>query len=188
MAAHGEAQPAQGNDEIDAFFALYPRFTYQRQEPIYRELFRMFGEFNWERDDPRRDEAWENFRIAVIQAFNSTFGSDAEDLATWQRICRCLEIAPIPNQLTGAREAVSRTHVNLVDLLQCVRTGNRVQTFRNLEELQSYTISTRRYFPKEEAYEGGLLRYLLREIENQYHGRRGKQRRKKGKSKKSNVA
>lgn len=62
-------------------------------------------------------------------------------------------------------------HVNIVDLLECARTGQRVRKFDTLEELRRYTKKGRR-FPKESAYTGGLLKELLREIVNTYYGNR----------------
>ena len=66
------------------------------------------------------------------------------------------------------------THVNLSDLLDTTRQGVRVHVFASEAELREYTTETRRFFPKEEAYAGGLLKYLLREILGTYHGSRGK--------------
>ena len=66
------------------------------------------------------------------------------------------------------------THVNLSDLLDTTRQGTRVHVFAAEKDLRVYTQSTGRIFPKEEAYEGGLLKYLLREIYGTYHGKRGK--------------
>jgi hypothetical protein len=57
--------------------------------------------------------------------------------------------------------------------------GEQVEIFPNEEQLRHYTIEERRYFPKEEAYEGGILKYLLREIHNKYHGKRGKNLKKR---------
>lgn len=65
-------------------------------------------------------------------------------------------------------------HVNLSDLLDTTRQGTRVHVFASEEELRIYTKRTGRMFPKEEAYAGGLLKYLLREIFGTYHGKRGK--------------
>lgn len=67
-------------------------------------------------------------------------------------------------------QRVRQTHVNLVDLVDTVRTGESVKVFPNLKKLQSYTIKNRKFFPKEDAYAGGLLRFLLREILNSYEG------------------
>jgi hypothetical protein len=61
---------------------------------------------------------------------------------------------------------VLHTHVNLSDLLDSVRTGSPVKIFATHSDLANYTRSQGRYFPKEDAYAGGLLKYLLREIEN----------------------
>jgi hypothetical protein len=69
---------------------------------------------------------------------------------------------------------VLHTYVNLSDLLDSVRTGSAVKIFATHDDLANYTRNQRRYFPKEDAYAGGLLKYLLREIDNTYHGRRGK--------------
>ena len=65
-------------------------------------------------------------------------------------------------------------HVNLSDLLNGVRTGSPVKIFATHADLANYTRSQGRYFPKEDAYAGGLLKYLLWEIDDTYHGRRGK--------------
>jgi hypothetical protein len=51
-----------------------------------------------------------------------------------------------------------------VDLVERARSGKRVQVFPNLEKLRGYTIDTGKFFPKENAYAGGVLKYLLREI------------------------
>ena len=66
------------------------------------------------------------------------------------------------------------THINLSDLLDTTRQGTRVHVFASEEELREYTRETGRIFPKEDAYAGGLLKYLLREIFGTYHGQRGK--------------
>ncbi len=61
---------------------------------------------------------------------------------------------------------VQRTHVNIVDLVDTQRTSKRVKVFPNALELSMYTKDTEKYFPRENAYAGGLLRYLLRQIMN----------------------
>jgi hypothetical protein len=52
--------------------------------------------------------------------------------------------------------------VNLVDLVDI--SGRDVELFTCLDELREYTIDTGRFFPKESAYAGGVLKFLLREI------------------------
>ena len=65
-------------------------------------------------------------------------------------------------------------NVNLSDLLDTTQQCTRVYVFASEEGLRVYTKKIGRIFPKEEAYAGGLLKYLLREIFGTYHGKRGK--------------
>lgn len=65
------------------------------------------------------------------------------------------------------------THVNLSDLLDGGRSSTQVRIFATEAELAAYTIREGRIFPKEEAYAGGVLKYLLREITGEYKGRKG---------------
>lgn len=64
--------------------------------------------------------------------------------------------------MTDNNQRVRQAHVNLVDLVDAPRTGISVKVFPSLKELQNYTIENEKYFPKEDAYAGGLLRFLLR--------------------------
>jgi hypothetical protein len=52
--------------------------------------------------------------------------------------------------------------VNLVDLVD--PCGRDIDLFSSLEELRVYTKKNGKYFPKESAYAGGVLKFLLREI------------------------
>jgi hypothetical protein len=56
------------------------------------------------------------------------------------------------------------THVNLVDLVESPRTRQPVEHFKTVKDLSDYSIYEHKIFPKEEAYNGGLLALLLREI------------------------
>ena len=72
-------------------------------------------------------------------------------------------------------------YVNLVELVDTGNTGQEVIQFRNLEELKIYTIESGKYFPKESAYAGGMLKFLLREILNKHakSGSKGGTRRRR---------
>ena len=59
-------------------------------------------------------------------------------------------------------------------------TGVEVQVFESERDLSKYTISTGKFFPRENAHAGGLLRYLLRHIlrpRDGYSCREGNRRR-----------
>jgi hypothetical protein len=51
--------------------------------------------------------------------------------------------------------------VNIVDLVDCRRTGTKVKRHETEEALRDYTVQTRRMFPREEAKKNGFLAALL---------------------------
>jgi hypothetical protein len=59
-------------------------------------------------------------------------------------------------------QAVVQKHVNLVDLVEGDK--NEVRIFETEEELSKYTRKTAKFFPKEDAVDGGVLRALRRHI------------------------
>ncbi|TDL15744.1 hypothetical protein BD410DRAFT_695718, partial [Rickenella mellea] len=164
------------------FFAQYPQFpSYDPLAPTTKEFYRLCDFFGWERDDDAKQEARELFQSALTQEFNDIYGTDADSLSSWQTLCRILEINPAPAKLKQCRAAVKRAHVNIVDLVDTQRTCEQVKVFQSELELSIYTKNTGKYFPRENAYAGGLLRYLLRRIINpELAGRGGGSRRGRG--------
>ncbi|KDQ53381.1 hypothetical protein JAAARDRAFT_434156 [Jaapia argillacea MUCL 33604] len=128
------------------------------------EFRRMCREYRWGRYDPKKDEAHDLFKDALTQQFNAIYGTDVNDINSWRNLCQVLLISPIPEGLKACRQAVEETHVNLVDLVDTQGTGGPVVKFASEMKLSVYTRETRKFFPKENAYTGGLLRHLLRRI------------------------
>ncbi|KAL6301012.1 hypothetical protein BKA93DRAFT_496035 [Sparassis latifolia] len=108
--------------------------------------------------------AEEGFRKALVGQFNSLFGKKVDKLQNWQRLCQLLQIDPIPIGLEACRKAVKNTHVYLIDLVDYTRTGTPARIHPSEERLRDYTKAEGKYFPKERAHAGGVLRYLLRRI------------------------
>ncbi|KDQ53382.1 hypothetical protein JAAARDRAFT_137257, partial [Jaapia argillacea MUCL 33604] len=149
---------------LDDFFASYPAFTFDSSKPVMQEFGRMCREYRWGRYDPERDEVYNRFKDALTQQFNAIYGTDVDDINSWRNLCQVLLISPIPEGLKACRQAVEETHVNRVDLVDTPRTGDPVVKFDSEMKLSVYTRDARKYFPKENAYSGGLLRHLLRHI------------------------
>ncbi|KAH7207883.1 uncharacterized protein BKA55DRAFT_586389 [Fusarium redolens] len=151
-------------DHIDRFFARYPTFEYDSSRPIWTEFYRMCEFFKWDRHDKEMKDAKQEFKTAMVKQFNDIYGTDPNNLNSWQKLCRVLNMEPVPTDLAACRESVRQTHVNLVDLVETQNTGLPVKVFETLKQLQDYTIPNGKFFPKKSAYQGGLLRFLLREI------------------------
>jgi hypothetical protein len=60
--------------------------------------------------------------------------------------------------------------INIVDLHECGRMGQRVQKFREEKDLVEYTQETGRKYPLDIAIADPLLTYLLRQIDGNYMG------------------
>ncbi|OJA19762.1 hypothetical protein AZE42_06789 [Rhizopogon vesiculosus] len=178
--------PVDDNDmPLAVFFAQFESFSFNARQSSHKNFKRLVRTISSGPNDPERRAAREGFKDALVQEFNERFGTDGNDLAAWQNLCDVLRIVPVPEAIQECRQRVWDTHVNLVDLVDTARMGTPVRVFASLGELTAYTIQTGKYFPKENAYQGGLLKELLREIHNPYLGKRRngsakrKERRKK---------
>lgn len=63
-----------------------------------------------------------------------------------------------------AAKALKKTHVNIVDLIDCRRAGTAVRRFPTFAALRTYTVNTGKVFPKDAAKQEGFIKALLREI------------------------
>ena len=63
----------------------------------------MCDHFGWDREDEGREKARDSMRRAMVLQFNDTFGTNAEDLASWQKMCEVIQIDPIPSDLDQCR-------------------------------------------------------------------------------------
>ncbi|KAF9531002.1 hypothetical protein CPB83DRAFT_148912 [Crepidotus variabilis] len=154
----------------DFFDKWSDTFTYDPSEPSTSEFRRLCREQRWRGENPAKTEAESQFRYAITMQFNRNYGTDVNSLESWQRLCENVRINPIPDNVKEARQKVKQTHVNLVDLTDGYDGGREIIIFPTEEALAAYTRSNGRFFPKEEAYAGGVLKYLLRHILNPYLG------------------
>lgn len=96
-------------DAIDQFFAGYTAFDYDRTASSPREFYRMCDQFGWGKDGagdyPReRVAAHGEFKMAMVQAFNQSFGTDVDNKHSWENICEVLGINPLPTRVQVMKE------------------------------------------------------------------------------------
>lgn len=131
--------------------------------------------------------AHSRFKDALVLQFNETYGTEVDSLRSWQALAQVIGIDPIPETLevcqavcgclhhlcstNGSQvallwQAVETSNVNIVDLVDARHEDSEVivHNFATELELSEYTRKWGKYFPKEHAYAGGLLQYLLRHI------------------------
>ena len=68
------------------------------------EFYRLCDESGWDREDPDRKAAHQDFKAALVQQFNAVYGTDVNDIGAWQNLCHVVRIDPVPEDLHACRE------------------------------------------------------------------------------------
>jgi hypothetical protein len=89
---------------LQEFFDSYPPFVYDSSSSASSEFYRLCDYFHWDRDDPDRQDAHAEFKDALVKQFNVNFGTNADDLTSWQGLCASLYVNPIPDELAACRK------------------------------------------------------------------------------------
>ena len=161
------------------FFDEFPGFEPDPTAPIELEYTRLARHMRWK----PKSKAWKTTRDRYYSSeFIANYGNDASRLQTWQSLCEEVRIKRTTESITQCKKvcslqvrlflagadlwkALSNTHVNLVDLVNCHRAGTKVHRFSSCDALQQYTANTPgKIFPKRAAKEDGFLKVLLRDI------------------------
>ncbi|TEB28863.1 hypothetical protein FA13DRAFT_1735374 [Coprinellus micaceus] len=150
---------------LETFFAQYaPQFQYDPLQAATEEFRRLVEVRGW--GGRRMHMARDQFKDALVQQFNASFGRDENSLTGWQALCEVIGIEPIPERVSEAKKIVKSTHVNLVDLTEARLTGTKPLIHPSLAALRRYTLNEAdlKIFSKKRAKNSGLLKYLLRPI------------------------
>ena len=194
-------QPLGSETPLEGFFSRYPKFTYNLSNSPKVEFDRLYKLYEWEKGGRARKAARiaarDAFNIALKEEFDTIYGLDEHDIKNWRKLCHVLRINPVPDTLRECRsvscrsfdplrpwymkaptftQTVLKKHVNLMDLVH--GSKEEVTIFKTEKLLSEYTKETGKYFPKEEAKDGGVLRALRRHIlaprEDTHSSRRNK--------------
>ncbi|KAG6814831.1 hypothetical protein H0H87_007140 [Tephrocybe sp. NHM501043] len=160
--AHDSSPCSPSQNALKAFFENRDGFDYDASSPAWDEFHRLARYLGWRKSEKSTER--NAFKDTLVLQFNATYGTNANDMASWATLCAVLSIDPIPDDLEGCRAAVQGVYVNLVDLVDLPNSYEPLQVFDTEEELSTYTLENHKVFPKENAYAGGLLRHLLRHI------------------------
>ncbi|KEP50473.1 hypothetical protein V565_079560 [Rhizoctonia solani 123E] len=157
-------------------------YHYRYWKPVMSEFYRMCWAFDWKKpendDEPPHPEfvkAREEFRDALTLQFNALYGTEEDNLSSWQNLCSVLNLADVPGELEACRNLVASMHVNIVDLIDTPVTQDPIVHFKDEEHLSVYTRHTGKKFPRDNVHSGDLLRFLLRKIDAydpEFHDRR----------------
>lgn len=96
--------PANVNFYIEQFFRQYPAFPFRPSEPVSAQFYRLCDSQDWDRGDVRRKKAFKDYKDALTQTFNITYGTEVKALRSWQSLCHVLAIKPVPKSLTACQD------------------------------------------------------------------------------------
>ncbi|KAJ7111730.1 hypothetical protein C8R44DRAFT_798536 [Mycena epipterygia] len=157
-------KPPATATHLEEFFSSYPKFEYDPSGPASQQFQQLRNVYKKERTKIDPDELYQGYNRALGLAFSQYYGNDANDLGNWQKLCRTVEIFPVPDSVEECKFAIEDSHVNLIDLMDIQTTGEPVHRFRTERELATYTKKTGKIFPSSRAHKGDLLQALLRRI------------------------
>lgn len=89
---------------IRKFFAKYPVFRYDSNQPIMVQFYTMCALLQWNADDPEREDAIVGLHGAVANTFDMIYGTDVDDLSAWQKLHMSLYDGPAPRTLQDCRD------------------------------------------------------------------------------------
>ncbi|KAJ6608024.1 hypothetical protein B0H10DRAFT_1885301, partial [Mycena sp. CBHHK59/15] len=147
---------------LEEFFSSYPKYEYDPAGPVSQQFRELRKVYKWRSKDAEGDHAYTGYNRAMGLTFSQNYGDDVNSLESWHKLCRTVELFPIPDSLEDCKRAIEDAHVNLVDLVDVHSTGEPVHRFETEHALSVYTRETGKIFPSKHAYKSKLLTYLLR--------------------------
>ncbi|KAJ1301761.1 hypothetical protein OPQ81_008990 [Rhizoctonia solani] len=161
--------PEQLRTHIEAFFAKYPGFEYNATKPCMKELKRLRTWKGWGKKSKEFQEAQKGMNEALTEQFNAIYGKDPDDIAAWRNLCSVLNLAKIPTEVSACKKLIKSLYINIVDLVDQPVTDVRVRYFRTERALARYTWKHKKIYSLQAAKAGGLLKHLVRFIEQPRH-------------------
>ncbi|KAE8377106.1 hypothetical protein BDV26DRAFT_264426 [Aspergillus bertholletiae] len=141
-------------------YSRFPGFQPNPSSSATSEFARLANHMGWKPGSKTYKREWANF---TQSEFSRHFGAEGK-LQNWQALCQELRLDVPTASITQCRKALSRVHVNLVDLIDSRRSGTLVQQFPSLRALRKYTLDSGKIFPRTAAKKDGFLKDLLRRI------------------------
>lgn len=89
---------------MDEFFSQFKDFTPDPNSSLITNFDLLTVSRGWAPHGRARTRARRDFRNAMIDEFNRTYGTDYKNLESWQNLCRVVGIDPVPETITQCRK------------------------------------------------------------------------------------
>ena len=94
--------PANSSSHLETFFSQYSGYTFDHSLPSTTQFHRMCDAVGL--NSVKRKEARNAFNDAISQAFNVIYGTEVDNLESWQVLCRVVQMPEIPDNLKECQE------------------------------------------------------------------------------------
>ncbi|KUL84351.1 hypothetical protein ZTR_06331 [Talaromyces verruculosus] len=145
---------------LKSFFDDFPDFVPDDSASISVNFASLATHRKWKNGSKTYKRNWNK---CVEMEFDKEYGTNYTRLESWQNLCTEVGIERLPS-ITQCKKALSKVNVNIVDLMDCRKSGLKSRLFPSLSALRKYTKETGRLFPREKAKKEGFVRALLKHI------------------------
>jgi hypothetical protein len=91
-------------EPLAAFFAQYEEFDYNSTASATREFQRFIVFKGWGKKSKRTKNARAAFRDGMVEQFNTSYGTNTNDIANWHAIMTRLGVDPLPDTVSGCKK------------------------------------------------------------------------------------
>lgn len=112
---------------LQTYFNKYPTFAYDDTKASTSEFYRMCDFFDWDEDE--KDDARGLFKDALVQEFNIIYGTDENNIESWNTLCRVLNVDPIPQGLDACREVCILQLFSFIKLVTYIKLQTDSKTY-----------------------------------------------------------
>ncbi|KAI0628796.1 hypothetical protein C8Q77DRAFT_340349 [Trametes polyzona] len=142
-----------------------PKFVRNTNAPLAAEFARLLALRGWTRESKEWRKAWkDNLLEWVREDFASLFGRTEQNLKSWWKLCRMVGIDDPPGSVPECQKALKDVHVNIYDLVDACKSGDKPITFKDTEELAEYSVEEQKVFPLYAAAYNPFLKAFLRPL------------------------
>lgn len=164
-----------------SYFDRFPGFTPNPHDSIASEFARLASHYGWQTGQKKWERQWTSCCRSEVTPPDRR--SHESKLQAWQDLCAEVGIVPTPPSITKCKkvchppvlvvdsvpdsafpaQALSKVHINLVDLMDARRQGRHPRLFESYDALTEWTLAEKgRMFPRKVAKKDGFVRVLLK--------------------------
>jgi hypothetical protein len=95
---------AEDTGPLREFFEQHSWFSYDPHQSASAQFHRLQTEADWKRDDPEQTEAWEDYLKALVGQFNTSYGTEEDDLTAWHGLFARIGINDLPDTVQECKQ------------------------------------------------------------------------------------